>query len=262
MRRLSYVVVGSGRVATCLAKLMAISGLDCHGVYSRTREHAEVLATDLASPPLDTMTQVWETSVDFILFAVNDTALTQIASEIPKGQDIPVLLHTSGATPMDVLSQAKDYGVFYPLQTFSQGRMIPIEEIPFYCEASSDKARQILEEIIHTLDIDKVVFCNSLQRRYLHLAAVFASNFVNYMYTSAYKVMSIAGLDPSMLHPIMKETLSKLDALSPLEAQTGPAMRGDFTTLERHLTLLSEYPELYRLYTEISRLISEEYTQE
>ena len=258
----TFITVGSGRVATHLSKALVASGMSCRGVYSRTKSHAEVLARALGSPGLSSVDEAWESDVDFVLLAVSDNALVRISEEIPDGRAVtPVVLHTSGGTPMHVLRKAPDHGVLYPLQTFSEERELAVSDIPLFLEASSPRSREMLEEIAHALDTKRVNFCNSLQRRYLHVAAVFACNFVNHMYASAYEIMEMGGLSPEVLVPLMQETLGKLDSMSPTAGQTGPAVRGDNETIERHLDLLGERPDLGRLYTEVSRSITDKYSK-
>lgn len=262
MNNRTFITIGSGRVATHLSKAFVASGMLCRGVYSRTKIHAEALAHGLGAVPIPSIAEVWEHDVDFVLFAVSDDALIHLSAEIPTDKKgAPVVFHTSGSTPMEILSRASDYGVLYPLQTFSKDRELVVEDIPLFLEASSSVAKQLLEEIAASLGTRQVVFCDSARRRYLHLAAVFACNFVNHMYASAYEVMEMGGLDPETLHPLIQETLDKLHTVSPTDGQTGPAMRGDSTTIERHRDLLQDRPDLRHLYTEVSRSITDKYCE-
>lgn len=258
----TFITIGSGSVATHLSKALVASGMSCRGVYSRTKTHAEELARALGSKCLASVDEAWESDVDFVLLAVSDNALVRLSEEMSDGRAIaPIVLHTSGATPMDVLQRAKDHGVLYPLQTFSKEREITVSDIPLFLEASSSRSRVMLEEIAHALGTKQITFCNSLQRRHLHVAAVFACNFVNHMYASAYEVMDMGDLPPETLMPLMKETLNKLNTMSPTAGQTGPAVRGDSATIERHLELLQNRSDLSLLYTEVSRSITDKYSK-
>ena len=192
----------------------------------------------------------------------DSNALVRLSEEMSDGRAIaPIVLHTSGAPPMDVLQRAKDHGVLYPLQTFSKERELTVSDIPLFLEASSSRSRVMLEEIAHALGTKQITFCNSLQRRYLHVAAVFACNFVNHMYASAYEVMDMGDLPPETLIPLMRETLNKLNTMSPTAGQTGPAVRCDSATIERHLELLQNRSDLSLLYTEVSRSITDKYSK-
>lgn len=258
----TFITIGSGRVATHLSKALVASGMSCRGVYSRTKAHAEDLARALHSHCLDSVDEAWGSDVDFVLLAVSDNALVRLSEEMPDEQTItPVVLHTSGGTPMKALHKAQDHGVLYPLQTFSKERDLVVSDIPLFLEASSPRSKEMLEEITHALGTKQSTFCNSIQRRHLHVAAVFACNFVNHMYTSAHEVMKMGDLPPEALMPLMRETLNKLNTMSPTDGQTGPAVRGDSSTIERHLELLQDRPDLRHLYTEVSQSITDKYSK-
>ena len=88
---------------------------------------------------------------------------------------------------------------------------------------------------------------NENQRFTLHLAAVFACNFSNALCGMADEILRSRNLDFQMLLPLLKQTMAKLETLPPAKAQTGPAVRGDASVMNKHLAALdAEKGEVYR----------------
>lgn len=183
---------------------------------------------------------------DVYILAVSDDAITEVSKELSylKG----LVVHTSGGIPMDILHIHNRYGVFYPLQTFTKGKIISFESIPMGIEANTKEGLEILETLGSAIST-RVTKISTEQRNILHVAAVFVNNFTNYMYTVGEEICAENSLDFNLLKPLIKETAAKLDDYSPLEAQTGPAKRGDQQTLHNHLTILKKanQRELYIL---------------
>jgi predicted short-subunit dehydrogenase-like oxidoreductase (DUF2520 family) len=155
---------------------------------------------------------------------------------------------------MDVFEKSgfNNYGIFYPLQTFSKTKAVNISEVPFCIEANTDKNEQLLVDLAKVLS-NNVELINSEQRKKLHLAAVFACNFSNYMYTIADELLSNDNLDLNLLKPLIIETANKIKDNSPKAMQTGPAKRNDKAVIEKQLQLLANnpaYKDIYQLITE------------
>ena len=157
---------------------------------------------------------------------------------------------------MEVLSDHKNYGVFYLPQSFSKSRRPDFSSIPICLEYSNAKSHEILKTSAELLS-SHIHFMNSAQRKHLHLAAVYMNNFVNHCYLKSQQILEEAGIEPSVLHPLMRETLSKAIELQPKNAQTGPAKRDDQSTIATHLDLLPE--EERELYKSITLSILKEY---
>lgn len=256
MSPLSFVVIGSGKVATHLSQALSHAGVVCAGVYSRTERHATALAERLDAPVLRTLSDVWSTQSTLLLIAIGDDALASLTTEIPETYQ-GVVIHTSGSTPMGVLGHTLHHGVLYPLQTFSHERRVEVSEIPFFIEGSSEAVLDTLRSLLEKIGVQTIHKCDSEQRKHIHLAAVFVCNFVNHMYVLGSDVLARRGLDPSTLHPLMRETLEKSLEHPPADVQTGPAVRNDRLTISRHLDLLEAQPSVARLYEEISHSIYE-----
>ena len=154
---------------------------------------------------------------------------------------------------MNVLEGSKEeFGVLYPLQSLSADRNIRMGRIPFLVEASSPSVLEEIKDLAFTIS-EWVEEADSLKRLKVHLAAVFANNFSNHMVHVAQELLKEAELDPSMLKPILKETFQKLKELDAYSSQTGPAVRGDQESMNKHIELLRDHPEWEKLYTFISR---------
>lgn len=256
--------MGSGRVASHLAPALVAGGWRCTTVCSRTAEHASALADRLGAQWTTDRTLFYEElqgddAPDLLLLVVTDDALREVAQELPEGLPMTVL-HTSGSTPMSVLERCPSYGVLYPLQTFSLERAIDMSRVPLFVEGSGSQAMEMIDRIAKSLGTEVVREVGSEERTRLHVAACFACNFVNHMYALAGDVLEGSPIRLSDLGPLMEETLSKAIATEdPAAMQTGPAVRHDESTLERHRQLLRGMGDrqLIDLYDLVTRSIQE-----
>jgi len=157
--------------------------------------------------------------------------------------------------PMKVWeNDARRYGVLYPMQTFSKAREVDFASVSFFVEANGEAELTVLKEMASSLS-PKVYEATSAQRTYLHMAAVFACNFANHMYTLSAHLLEKHGLPFDAMLPLIDETARKVHGLHPQEAQTGPAVRRDENVMNKHLEMLAEEPELQELYRKISNSI-------
>jgi predicted short-subunit dehydrogenase-like oxidoreductase (DUF2520 family) len=164
-----------------------------------------------------------------------------------------LVVHTAGSVSLEVFKgRAKNYGVIYPLQTFTRGKPVDFSSIPLFIEANDNRNLEKLKYLSEKVT-GKVYTADSETRAYLHLAAVFASNFTNHILALAEMVLLERNLPFNILKPLIEETVAKALYMSPRQAQTGPAFRHDKPILEKHLDMLAGHPEIKELY----RLISE-----
>ena len=226
-------IIGNGNVATHL--------------YNALKDKTEI--SIINSRSLETLPQ----NTDVILICVSDNAISEIVSKLPSSDAI--IVHTSGSIPMDILKKyGLEYGVFYPLQTFTKGIDLEYSEIPVFIEGSSERVVEKLKEIASLFSND-IHNADSEMRRKLHLASVFACNFTNALARISQSLIEKSGIDFSVLRPLMKQTIKKLDVISPEEAQTGPAVRGDSIVIDKHLEMLSDHPDLKMLYQQMTKII-------
>lgn len=242
------VLIGSGNVAQNLFHALGnATHVKIKQVVGRTEAHLD-FAKDLSNVTTDLNNLL---PADVYILCVSDDAIPSVSSKLSHNPGL--LVHTSGGTALEALGTRKHLGVFYPLQTFTKGKIISFEDIPLCIEAKQPNDVKILKKLGAQLSTT-VVTINSEERKILHLSAVFVNNFTNYMYTMAETLCKENAIDFNLLKPLIKETAAKLDHLSPMIAQTGPAVRGDQQTLQTHLTLLKNKQQR-DIYTLLSNAI-------
>ncbi len=245
-------LIGSGNVATHLAAAFKNAGHVIVQVYSRDIQNASLLAYHVKAGAIDNLGDI-SPETDLFIIAVKDDAIGDIAQKLVRYNKL--IVHTSGATSLNVLTQYTDKaGVFYPLQTFSKTKELDFRTVPLCIEGADEQITTQLEDLARTIS-NNVYRVNSDKRKILHLAAVFACNFPNYLYYAAGKLLQQHDLDFSLLRPLILETAEKVQEYLPNQVQTGPAIRNDEKTMATHLQLLHDDPELERLYAELSQLI-------
>lgn len=252
MERLSFAIVGSGNVAGHLSRGLAAKGHIPLQVISRNPVTGGELARDLdvlwTSIPADL-----DPKADLVLICVPDGQISPVAAALPATDALVV--HTSGSTPLAVLQSFFPLcGVLYPVQSFSRSREINLSQVPFCTEASNDAATEQLTRLALELS-NHVTPLSSAQRFLVHLAAVLANNFTNQLYSQAAQLLHSQGLSFDLLRPLILETALKVQHNSPADMQTGPALRGDQETMNKHLVLLQTNPELQKIYEALSALI-------
>ena len=246
---MKIALIGAGRVASSMGPRLKQAGHTIACVYSRTLSNARELADKLGAPAFDSLESLPE--ADVCLTMLSDDALVQLAPAIVKGRENALFLHTAGSIPMDLWKEAgaKRYGVLYAMQTFSKGAQIDWTQVPVFIESDSDF--DAVRELALSLSAN-VTPLSSKGRKKLHVAAVFACNFANHMYAVSEQLLKEEGVPFSVMLPLVRETARKVETMSPEDAQTGPAIRGDRKVIKEHLELLKDYPE----YAELYRLIS------
>ena len=252
------VVLGAGRVATHLVPSLMRAGCQVVQVWSRTEASARLLAEPLAIPYTDTLDAI-VTDADAYVFCVSDGALPLVAERVVSVVGTsPLYVHTAGSIGMDLWHRcgALNYGILYPLQTFSKERSVDMGEVSLFVEASDETSMGRVEALAHRLT-SKVYHADSRRRARLHIAAVFACNFSNAMYDIAHRLLADDGIPFDVLLPLIDETASKVHVLTPHEAQTGPAVRGDNIVMQSHMDALADDSELCEIYKQMSNYINQ-----
>ncbi|MDE7159962.1 MAG: DUF2520 domain-containing protein [Muribaculaceae bacterium] len=237
-------IVGRGRVGSHLSRAFGAV--------------AQVTQVNPHSPE-DTLPE----NVDYIIIAVSDDAIGEVAGRMTelwragKGSGkFPIMAHTSGSVPMGALSiWPGETGVLYPLQTFSKDRELNYNDIPFFIEGSAPETAEALENLAR-LVTGNVHGADSELRAGVHLAAVFACNFANALWTISDDILRQQGYSIRDMLPLIRETVEKLESLPPREAQTGPAARGDREVMARQERALAANPRLSEIYRLLSDYIS------
>lgn len=249
---MKVVCIGSGNVATHIASALKQHGNELVQIWSKQIENASELAKQLAADAIDDLSAI-DPSADLYIIAVKDDAISTIASRLKDVQGLVV--HTSGATSIDVLAAIPKHAVLYPLQTFSKTKSLDFfNDVPLCIESGNEQSLAKVKDIAHQLSAS-VYEVDSAKRKVLHLAAVFACNFVNHLYAIGSDILEQDDLHFDLLKPLIRETAAKVQAASPKDVQTGPAIRNDEVTIQRHLALLNGRPDLQELYKSLSKSI-------
>lgn len=231
---IKVVIIGSGNVAQHLISSFVNSkALDLVQVFSRQKE--TVLHLIDSSKITNDLADIVD--ADLYILAISDDAIASVSSQLPFENRLVV--HTAGSVSMNLLDKKNRRGVLYPLQTFSKKRAIDFGEITICIETEEEIDFILLEKTAHVLS-DKVQKISEQQRKALHVSAVFVNNFVNHLYQIGNEICSEHKLSFDILKPLIMETAQKVMTLSPKEAQTGPAIRNDNQTIERHIHFLKD----------------------
>ena len=261
---MQIVFLGSGNLATNLSLALKAAGEEIIQIFSRTKENAQALADKLHCDSCTSISDI-RTDADVYIFSVKDDALPSLIEQLSQhlnspsgaggGDHNPILLHTAGSVPMSVFPETMhyelctmNYGVLYPMQTFSKNRSVNFREIPCFVEASDNNTLGAIKALASKI-LDHVLEMSSEKRRKLHLAAVFACNMTNHCYRLAEKVLEEEGIDFSLYLPLIQETANKVKELSPRKAQTGPMVRYDKTIMDAQIALINDERtrQIYRL---------------
>jgi predicted short-subunit dehydrogenase-like oxidoreductase (DUF2520 family) len=245
-------LIGAGNLATHLGLALLEKNHQIAQVFSKTVEHASELGAKLNCPYTDKLADIVPDG-DIYILAVKDSVIKTIVESVDFGDHL--VAHTSGSVPVSVFENyCRNYGVIYPLQTFSKANPVDFNGIPVLTEGSDQENLSLLNRLASDIS-EKVIPIKSEQRLLVHLSAVFACNFVNHFYYIAEQLLNNHQLDLELLKPLIMETASKAMASSPGKVQTGPAVRKEIQVMEKHLEILSGYPEWERLYQLISENI-------
>lgn len=253
--------IGSGNLAWHLAPVLDNTEYSVREVYSLHMRHAEALVQKLYDARVQPTLDFSSSPSRIFIIAVSDDVIAEIVQEIILPDDA-ILLHTSGSQPLHVLgyAAASGIGVFYPLQTFTKERKVDFSEIPVLIESEDGETEQLLLNMGKAIS-KKVYRISSAERQALHVAAVFASNFTNHMLTISREILADSKLDFEWLKPLIAETINKALSFGSVEAQTGPAKRGDLEILDKHLAYLGRDEAVAGIYRVISQHILDRYDE-
>ena len=230
---MKVVLIGRGRLATNLEHALLTAGHEVVSVNSRTLE----------SLPFE---------ADVFIVAVKDAALADVIRAATKGRENQLFVHTAGSMPMDLFEGlTAHYGVFYPMQTFSKERMVDFNDISVFLETNDVVSMERLKKLAATLTTH-IYELDSEGRKHLHLAAVFACNFVNHCYALSAEVLAAKDLPFSVMLPLVDETAQKVHEMAPKDAQTGPAVRGDQNVMQMQASMLADHPAVKQIYEALS----------
>lgn len=252
MENRRIVIVGAGNMATSLAMALKKNGNTPVAVWSRTAESAALLGEKVGCPYTCDLALL--PTADVVIISVVDSALREVAAKVAALYPAALILHTAGSIPMSALHDAgaTRYGVFYPMQTMSKSNVVPLDNVTIFIEGDNEADIGYLQSLASSLST-KVVYATSEQRCFLHVAAVFACNFPNALYSMVAELLQSKGLPFESMLPLIDEAAAKVHRMHPLDAQTGPAKRGDINVMDSHKSMLND--ELASIYEAMSNYI-------
>jgi predicted short-subunit dehydrogenase-like oxidoreductase (DUF2520 family) len=250
---MKVILIGTGNVATVLGRMLKSAGHDILQVIGRNMAHVYALATELDAAA-STDFKKPDRSADICIVAVADDALLSISHWLNTGS-IPVV-HTAGSVSREVLQTTSTrYGVLYPLQSLRKEIKI-LPEVPFLIDGNTNEVISILGSLAGTMS-ETVSIATDYDRLRLHLAAVTTSNFMNHLFTLTSSFCQKEGVNFQQLLPLLTETVNRMHTQPPGQMQTGPAVRNDKETIQQHIQMLSDYPELEKVYEWMTKSIME-----
>jgi predicted short-subunit dehydrogenase-like oxidoreductase (DUF2520 family) len=255
-------VIGSGNVATHLVKAWAAKGVSIRHIISKNKINADLLGEiSCAQKTGDSLFDLDDLS-DFYLIAVQDDHIEDIINSFPfclTGNQI--VLHTSGTfNEIKLAKIAKNYGCLYPLQTFSKTKEVDLKNTPFFITANENESLGLTTQLAEILS-DTVIHKNHSDRQKFHVAAVFANNFTNHLFTISKDFCQKNDLEFELLWPLIEEGTQKAKINGPENAQTGPAVRNDKKTIQNHENLLKNEPDWLSLYQMFTHLIQKRHNR-
>lgn len=234
---MKIVIIGSGNVAYHLAKAFSEKQIPISQIFGRNENDLKEISDELKIPySVDNLQDA-----DFYIISVNDSSIADVSKKIQKNNAL--VAHTSGSVSRDTLFGNYRKSVFYPLQTFSKSKKLNYSEIPFFIDAENEEDKIKLKNLAEKIS-DKVLFADDEKRKYIHLTAVFACNFVNHLFARAKEISDSQNIPFEYFFPLINETTQKINELEPKLAQTGPAVRNDEKVLKLHQDLIKDEEQL------------------
>lgn len=238
---MKIVILGSGNVAFHLAKAFNEKKISVSQIFGRNENALKDISEKFKIPYSTNELAI----ADLYLIAVNDDSIADISKKITK--ENALVAHTSGSLPKEILQGKYRKASFYPLQTFSKSKELNYGEIPFFIEAENNDDLAILKNL--ALEISENVMISDYEKRkYIHLTAVFACNFVNHLFARAKEISDAQNIPFNYFLPLIDETVKKIHEIDPKSAQTGPAVRNDDRVLKLHEDLITseEHRKIYK----------------
>jgi predicted short-subunit dehydrogenase-like oxidoreductase (DUF2520 family) len=245
---MKIVLIGSGNVATIFGRKLIQSTHEVVQVLSKEIEHAKILANELNCAHGD-LFHTGLAEADLYLVCLTDNALYEINKlHFPPNK---IVVHTAGSVSKETLNTVTDkYGVIYPLQSLNKNMNTTVD-MPLLIDGNSEETIAIIEDLATAISSTTKVVGDE-ERLKLHLSAVFVNNFTNHIYSLIEDYCQKESLDFDLLKPLIQETTNKIMTASPKDVQTGPALRKDITTLDKHLRLLATNHKLKTTYLKIT----------
>jgi predicted short-subunit dehydrogenase-like oxidoreductase (DUF2520 family) len=248
---MKIVIIGAGNVAFHLIKSITNSGHQLVQIYNRTIENIKESTKKI--PLSDSIGGIYP-NADIYIICVKDNAIEEIANQLKMNNKL--VLHTSGNRTMDILqNSSSNYGIFYPIQSFTKDIPLNFKKVPIIIEANNAEALEMLKSFAESIS-ERVIEMDLEKRQKLNIAGVFVNNFTNHLYHLMDEYLDKESIDFSILHPIIQNTVDKIKIKNPRACQTGPAIRKDQETIENQKKILEKEIDLLKIYNEFTQGIT------
>jgi predicted short-subunit dehydrogenase-like oxidoreductase (DUF2520 family) len=253
--------IGSGRAGSALSTALAAAGYAVVAVHSRTPAHAVELAAATGANVVDSAVEAVRRA-DLTFATVPDEEIPRVAATIAAaGVALPGrgLVHCSATFGSEALAAALPTGVvvgaFHPLQALAGARSAALLRGASFVIEAPEQLLTPLTGLVAALGghlIDLPVSGRALY----HAAAVLAGNAPLALLARATSLLEEAGVGRADAHRALAALLSgaasNAVAAGTASALTGPVVRGDATTVARHLEVLAADPSTRELYRRLA----------
>ena len=244
-------IIGSGNVASVLGMDLLNKGHKINQVFSRQYSHALQLAIELKAKAIADLSMLND-DADLYVIAVADKALPELTEQLVLINKL--VIHTAGSISKEVLKKVStNYGVVWPMKMIRKS-MTTLGPISMIVDGSSEPVIQQLEKFAHVFS-ETVIRAEDTVRFKMHMLAAITTNFTNHLYHLAARYCKAENIDFTVFYPIIEETAKSIQGKNPGIVQSGPAFRSDWPTIEKHLEILTNYPETQKLYKTLSESI-------
>lgn len=257
--KLTFSIIGSGKIAQFWLQMLQHYNFKIQGIWARNCDTAQLLSKQYQCQNYQLLTAIEDMEQHICILAVSDEAIPLIAAQLHFSNTL--LIHCSGANPLDILTaNAQHCGVLWPPMSIRNNTLFKSEDWSLCYEANNPKSNDQLQILAQTI-CSNTYQCNSLQRQYLHLAAVLSNNFTNHLISIAQELLQTQQLPFSMLMPIIRQSFIDYSQYDAKTLQTGPAIRNDEKTMLKQSDLLAQTPEWQALYQSFNKSIKKMYNK-
>jgi len=256
----NITVLGLGAVGRSLSIALHNSGYTIKSLLSRNENRKKELPSELHSL-FSIYTGDGEAELgDIIFICVSDNAIRDVAVQLAETYNLngKMLVHCSGNFTAEILQTAEVQNIktaaFHPLKSFAgQPETNPFKGIYIDIEAQKP-AVNILSGIARNLGAFPFEI-KAAAKPFLHIASVIASNYVVTLLDIASETSEMGGIKRSevqkALLALLRGTLQNIEKSGVEKALTGPLARGDTKTIQKHIQILEQNPDISDLYKKL-----------
>lgn len=256
-------ILGLGALGSALVRAVKRHNLPVRSIYNRTSEKAGKLARREGISISGAFPADADELGDLIFITVADAAIGEVAEKLGELSDDfsgKTVVHCSGNETSDLLHplavKGAETAAFHPLQSFTRTSGADDFDGIYFSIEGSDAAKDLLKSIAEHIGA-QCFEVNSESKPYLHAAAVMASNYLVALIDASAGIGALGKLSENDLRkallPLMQTTLENASGNELTEALSGPIVRGDVQTVEKHLELLEDDRDLSLLYRSLGR---------